>query len=191
MPNSRYKVFGITGYATSGKDTAAEVLIQEGWQPVSFADPIRQALLALDPLIPWPGFWNKLFLRRPQRLSRIIEEYGWDAAKSQWPEIRRLMQKMGTEVFRVIFGDQAVLDIAERKIKSYSGPSVIRDVRYQDEVDLVHRLGGVVARVVRPGVGPVNAHKSDALDFDVDFLLFNDDTKRRLWQQVMATVFET
>ena len=51
----RSVLIGLCGYAAAGKDTAARVLIDEFFfQRVAFADPIKAALLALDPFVPGP-----------------------------------------------------------------------------------------------------------------------------------------
>ena len=43
---------GITGYAGSGKDTAALALLNNGFERRAFADPLRAGLLGIDPWLP-------------------------------------------------------------------------------------------------------------------------------------------
>jgi dephospho-CoA kinase len=47
----RYNLVGLTGYARSGKDTAAQVLINDGFNRVAFADPMKNMLYALNPIV--------------------------------------------------------------------------------------------------------------------------------------------
>ena len=45
-------IIGLTGYAQSGKDTVAQVLVDNyGFNRVSFADPIRKLLYETNPML--------------------------------------------------------------------------------------------------------------------------------------------
>jgi dephospho-CoA kinase len=45
-------IIGLSGYARSGKDTVAELLcLNYGFRRISFADPMREAILILNPKI--------------------------------------------------------------------------------------------------------------------------------------------
>ena len=45
-------IIGLSGYARSGKDAVAQVLVSEfGFKRVAFADPIRDLLYEMDPKI--------------------------------------------------------------------------------------------------------------------------------------------
>ncbi len=82
-------IIGLSGYARSGKDTVAELLVLNyGFKRVAFADGIRDALIALNPI-----------LHDGHRLNEVVQMYGWDVAKAK-DEVRRLLQVMGTEVGR-------------------------------------------------------------------------------------------
>lgn len=69
---------------------------------------------------------------------------------------RKIMQVIGTELFRHELPKhfptiQSIwVQTMERKIKSLpsSAKIVIDDVRFPDEIDLVHKLGGEVIRII-------------------------------------------
>src|SRR5688572_21988709 len=64
------QIIGLTGYAGAGKNNAADGLVSDGWTAISFADPIREALLALNPYFKCQdGF---------ETLDVEIELFGWD-----------------------------------------------------------------------------------------------------------------
>ena len=108
-------LIGLCGYAAAGKDTAARVLIDEFFfQRVAFADPIKAALLALDPLVPGPGEDQYL------RLSEFCQERSWAEVK-EYPEVRRLMQILGTEVGRNLFDPEIWVKLAESKMPDMLG----------------------------------------------------------------------
>ncbi len=150
-------LIGLCGYAGVGKDTAAQVLLEElRFQRIAFADPIKGALLALDPLVP--GAKEGEYLR----LSEFAAERDWSEIK-EYPEVRRLMQILGTEVGRNLFDPEIWVRLAERKLESTLsvGDVVITDVRFPNEARLVRGYGGLLVRIERPGYGPVNEHVSD------------------------------
>ena len=83
----------LTGCKRSGKDSAAQVLIDRGWVNLAFADPLRTMALAINPIVNYDFQCNVV------RLKDMVESYGWDFAKRD-PEVRRLLQVIGTEAVR-------------------------------------------------------------------------------------------
>jgi hypothetical protein len=174
---SERQIIGLCGYAGSGKDTAAAGLVAEGWTRVAFADGVREALLALNPEISMAHL-----------SSYLVHWGGWDEAKRQIPEIRTLLQRMGTEVGRAFFGDDCWINIARRKIKDINGNVVITDVRFENEADAIYAMGGEVFRIERPGVGPKNDHASEKLEFFVNRTISNDGTTQELQDRLRQFV---
>lgn len=169
------QVIALHGYAQSGKDTVAAFLKEHGYERLAFADALRDVLYALNPLVlrgmNGSQGWD--------RLATIVNEFGWDRAKVQFPEVRTLMQRMGTEAGRQVLGDSIWVDIVLRQIKERpSQRFVITDMRFENELAALTTYGSdvLLAKIVRPGVGAVNAHVSDAgLPDDLfDVLLRNE-----------------
>ncbi len=123
---------------------------------VSFADPIREALLALDPWVNANGWW---------RLSELVGTFGWDYTKREYTEVRTLLQRMGTEAGRNIHGFDCWVDIACDRICKANGSVIVTDLRFENELKMVRDLDGVVVHVTRPGVGKVNNHISEQMDY--------------------------
>lgn len=181
-------LLGLCGYAGVGKDTAAEVLLEElGFQRIAFADPIKAALLALDPLVPDKDGSNHV------HLSEFSADRDWAEVK-EYPEVRRLMQIMGTEVGRNLFDSDLWVRIAERKLQSVMsvGDAVITDVRFPNEARLVKRHGGLLIRIERPEFGPVNEHVSDRASesWTYDLRLENDSDVTGLHEKMKNVVDE-
>ena len=159
-------IIGLSGYARSGKDTVAQLLcLNYGFKRISFADPMREAILTLNPKID-----------SITHVSHYVEDYGWDLAK-QNPEIRRLLQVFGTDVGRRMFGEDVWIDIAFKHIDRDSRV-VIADVRFPNEAKAIKDRGGKVIRINRHNHSAVNAHKSEiAMDnYMFDHVLYNDGT---------------
>ena len=159
-------IIGLSGYARSGKDTMASTLcLNYGYRRVSFADPMREAILTLNPKID-----------SITHVSDYVQDYGWDMAK-QNPEIRRLLQVFGTEIGRKMFGENVWIDMAFKDIKPDENV-VIADVRFPNEADAIKQRGGKVIRVNRHNHSAVNRHKSEiAMDnYMFDHAIYNDGT---------------
>jgi hypothetical protein len=163
-------IIGLCGYAQSGKDTAADLLAQYGFERRAFADALREVVYRIDPLIPIPAD----SLDGTYRLQHIVDGWGWDFAKTAYPEVRRLLQVTGTEAVRQVLGESIWVDHIMDGIVGDEN-IVITDVRYPDEVAAVKEAGGIVVWIHRDGVGPVNSHASDnALSAEnADYILFN------------------
>lgn len=149
------RLIGLTGFAGSGKDTAALILAQEhGFARVAFADPLRDMLYALNP-IAHGGPMGTL------RVASIVDSFGWDTAKREFPEVRRLLQRIGTEVGRATFGEDVWLDRGMSKARASQAPVVFTDVRMGNEALAIRALSGQVWRVARPGVSALDDHVSE------------------------------
>jgi hypothetical protein len=163
-------LIGVTGYAQSGKDTAAQVMRDEyGFRIVSWADALRRDIAVLDPIIAPNG----------TRLSDV-GYMSYEQLKRDFPEYRRLLQVYGTDVHRTIDSDYWL----KRTMQSIEEGEnvVIPDVRFPNEAQVVDHL----LLVSRKGVGPVNDHPSDqGLAFPyADAEVYNNWTLERFHEDV-------
>jgi hypothetical protein len=183
-------VIGLHGYAQSGKDTVASML--DGYKRLAFADRLRECTYALDPMVE--------FHDRHVRLQSIVDMHGWDYAKVNCDEVRRLLQVFGTEVGRELIRDMIWVDIVLDQIADGLGEDeeqfVITDMRFINEVNGLLQFGEDMMvpvelwKITRPGVGPVNTHVSDAgLDDDLfDLIIENDGTLEDLQAKVLLAI---
>ncbi len=197
---------GLSGYARSGKDTAAKVLTEGSWVRESFADRLRAFLLALDPIIESDvesyvtGCCDECVSTDYDvthvRLSQIVHQFGWEKAKDSYDEVRELLQRCGTEAGRKVLGEDVWVNAVFAGWDGFT-PTVITDVRFPNEARAVKERGGVVLRVERPGVGPREdalggVHPSETAldDWDFDAVLVNDGTLDDLHAKVVQAVAE-
>lgn len=170
---------GLMGYARSGKDTAGRHLVAEhGYTRIGFADGVRDSLLALDPIVEAyagnrGGYPKEIFLGTC-RLSEIVRQHGWERAKDEYPEVRELLQRHGTDAVRGVIGDDTWVWLALRKIgdaRQDETPVAVTDVRFPNEAAVLRNLGFTLVWVDRPGCEPVNGHASEtsvsAADADI------------------------
>lgn len=180
-------IIGLAGYARVGKDTAAKFLTDKGWTRVAFADGVRESVLTLNPWIPgeYETSSNSINLRI-SRLSVIVGEVGWEEAK-KIPEVRRLLQVMGTEVGRDMFGYNTWVN---RAVSKFTENTVITDVRFENEAKAIKDRGGIIVKISRPGFSSLNQHASEVgLPVNlVDWFLDNDGSVELLHKKVNDVV---
>lgn len=176
------RLIGLTGYARTGKDTVGGFLVsQHGFQRVSFADKLREVALAADPYVklstdPEDDYYA--------RLTRVVDAYGWEGAKAH-DDVRRLLQRLGTDAGRNILGENVWVDAALQGLDP-DGFYVFTDVRFPNEADAIRDKGGVIWRISRPGYEPINGHASEtAMDsYNVDISIVNDRSMEDLAEKV-------
>lgn len=149
-------VIGLSGLKGSGKDTAARALYDLGWTRAAFADPLRDMLYMLDPLIGDADGTQP----NAMRWQEYMDAVGYDQAKKH-PEVRRLMQVFGTEVMRQQYGQDAWVNLMAEKIRREPGNYVLTDVRFDNEAKMVHAFGGFMVRIERDGLS-ADGHASEA-----------------------------
>lgn len=201
------KLIGLTGpprgsglgTAGCGKDTAAAALVSAGWTRDAFADRMRTAMLALDPLVM--NGRDQLY-----RLSEIVAREGWDTAKRDHPEVRRLLQKFGTEAGRDIHGTDCWVNLLFKKTwwdsedgsvpvvsnrENRRSGVVVTDCRFENEAEAIRRAGGLVISITRPGLahldGGNSSHPSeDGLpDHLIDARIVNEGTVADLHRAIL------
>lgn len=176
------RLLGLLGYAQHGKDSTADVLeTQLGYKRYAFADQLRLAVATLDPFLP-TGI----------RYNQLMESQGYELAKKN-PEVRRLLQVMGTEVGRDIFGEDVWTSALGRKLaREKPDLAVVTDVRFPNEAEFIRDLGGELVHVSRPGfdsgVGTMHASEAHvaALADEADLFIYNNGTLQDLHREVVT-----
>jgi hypothetical protein len=161
-------IIGLTGYARSGKDTVAKILVDNyGYTRVAFADKIRELLYETNPQVG------------STRLVSLVNEYGWDVAKAS-PEVRHLLQELGVGA-RKVFGAGFWVHEAMKTMLNDPRPDmnyVVTDVRFLNEADMIKVNKGQIWRVQRTGVEAVNSHISEMQmdNYEVNQTFVNNGT---------------
>lgn len=143
------RLIGLGGALRAGKDAVGDHLVDKhGFQKLGMSDALNEALLVLNPWIISPHY------ARPLRYQELHNLVGYVEAKKN-PEVRRLLQVLGTEVGREMISEDVWADIAERKISRLLGSGqsvVITAMRFPNEIEMLDRLGGFSVWVERDAV---------------------------------------
>lgn len=173
-------IIGLTGKQHVGKDTVAEYLVKNyHFKHRKFAAGLYQAVETLDPFV-------QLVNGECRRLSDLLKVHDWTYLKKNVPECRRLLECMGTEVGRNIFGQHIWADIA-LNAKNVEPKIVFSDVRFLNEVDRIKLYRGMIVRVVRPNDDYPQTDHSSNIELDnypADCTLFNNKTIEDLRRRV-------
>jgi hypothetical protein len=169
---------GLTGLASVGKDTVADLLVTH-WEfrKLAFADALRgevasafgidlrllsdpatknapHAALALR-MSDGPAFCDAVIAALAMRGDAPKTPAEWHAFHCQPRSPRQIMQWWGTEYRRRQSPRYWTLQLAAR-VNAYRRDGgtrfVITDCRFDNEVDTLRALGGTIWQVTRPGV---------------------------------------
>lgn len=140
-------IIGFCGLIGSGKDTAADYLVNyHGFRRDSFANSLKDALSNIFG-------WDRAMLEGRTKESRAWRDRvdTWWAERLGMPNLtpRLMLQHWGTEVCRAAFHDDIWIASLENKLRNTSDDVVISDVRFPNEIAAIHNAGGIVIRIKR------------------------------------------
>jgi hypothetical protein len=175
-------IIGLTGVKRSGKDTAGKILANSlpgKTRTIAYADPLKRYAYDLNPAVGFDYMTDTLIY-----LQDVVDTIGWEGGKDEFPEIRKTLQRLGTEVFRRHVSHSYWTDLMDNEVAQMraSGVSaIITDCRFQNELDLVKSWGGgFTIRIERDSVAP-DAHSAHASEtgiasLEVDYVVQNNGT---------------
>lgn len=131
------RLVGLAGAAGAGKDTLATLMVVDDWEHVAFADPLKDICV--------------------RHLGLSMDDVSTQEGKRRYNEFwgmtnREILQRVGTEAMRNGFDKDVWVKIMERKLTYMlmrGGKVLVTDCRFDNEAELIWRLGGVMANVVR------------------------------------------
>jgi hypothetical protein len=157
-------VVGLGHTAQVGKDTAAQILIEQlGFTRISIADQIRLFMEEINPIIgrSGPGPVRVMDALEYEETIGFSRMEAWELIRKKYPEVRTLQQEIG-RVVRSTFGVESWTDVLKRRMVTSidTGRFVMTDVRFPSEVDFIRAFQGPVIKIFRPGVEPLD-HETD------------------------------
>jgi hypothetical protein len=140
-------IIGFVGFIGSGKDTAADYLVNfHEFRRDSFANTLKDAVANVFG-------WDRTLLEGRTKEAREWREQvdTWWATRLEMPKLtpRWVLQYWGTDVLRNAFHDDIWIASLENKMRKTGDNIVISDVRFPNEIKAIHNAGGIVVRVKR------------------------------------------
>jgi hypothetical protein len=144
-------IIGICGFIGSGKDTAADYLVNfHEFRRESFAGALKDAVSAVFG-------WDRTMLEGRTKSAREWREQvdPWWAEHLNMPNLtpRWVLQYWGTEVIRDGFHDDMWIASLENKLRNSQDSIVISDCRFPNEIKSIQAQGGRIVWVQR-GITP-------------------------------------
>ena len=139
-------IIGLVGFIGSGKDTAADYLVNfHGFRRESFASSLKDAVASVFG-------WDRMMLE-----GRTTQSREWREQRDDWwserldREItpRWVLQHWGTEVIREGFHNDMWIASLENKIRTSKDSIVITDCRFPNEIQAIQAQGGKIIWVQR------------------------------------------
>lgn len=176
-------IIGLIGRSGAGKTTLAQYIVNKyGHTEYAIAEPIKK-------MLSYCGFTREqLYGSQQQKLERNILN-GWTAREA----MRKLgdagrsirlesenenVQPMSISIWNNIAGENI------SKLLKQHDCVVVSDIRYSDEIEMLHRLfpNVYLVKIVRDGRGPVD-HSSEDIDrLPYNFLIDNNRTEQDMFE---------
>lgn len=186
-------LIGIVGLIGSGKDTAAQRLVDKhGYRRDSFAKSLKDAVAAMFN-------WDREMLEGGTKESREWRERPdafWSQKFDKDVTPRWVLQHFGTEVMRGHMYDGIWVDSC---LGRYDGtPTVISDTRFPNEVEQIRARGGKIIRVkkgpdpewftsyVEGNIQPASVHSSEYVwaRSEFDIVIENNGSIEDLYKKI-------
>ena len=138
-------VIGLVGFIGSGKGTAGDILSGMGYAKESFAKGVKDTASVMFG-------WDRKLLEGDTEESRKWRETPdkyWSFKFGRDFTPREALQKMGTEVGRDVFHKDFWVFELENRLMFHDTPVVVTDVRFPNEIDWIHSIGGKVIEIQR------------------------------------------
>ena len=185
-------IISLSGYSGSGKDTVGTILQQidkdSHWEIKKWAGKLKQVAELLTG-IPVEKFEDQEFKK-----TNLGKQ--WNDRINNPMSVRDFLQKLGTEGLRdglhtntwvnALMADYKCVP-ADRAPNGWDCPNwIITDTRFPNEAQAIKDAGGIIIRVTRPGIGPVNDHPSETglNQWNFDYEIQNDGTLENLINSV-------
>ena len=189
-------IIGICGLISSGKDSVADILVQEkNFKKISFADKLKDGVATVFG-------WDRSMLEGKTSNSRNWREEKddfWSAELGKDISPRLVLQLFGTECMRQGFYDGVWVSLVKKHIIDNPKQNfVIPDVRFPNEANMIKSIHGEVWRMRRGpdpvwfrmyqdlGIEPTEVHESEWAWANTNFnkILDNNGTLLELRSQV-------
>lgn len=169
-------IIGLTGLKRSGKDTFAQALVDQGFELVRFADPLKEMLRTM---YRCAGLNDETIERK---IEGDLKEEPCSILLGKTP--RHAMQTLGTE-WRDLIDRDLWTSIWLGKA-AVGNPMVVPDVRFHHEAMVIRRMGGTIVRIWRPGQSMADFHVSETemMSIKPDHVIENDGTIEELQAKV-------
>ena len=163
-------IIGLCGFQGSGKDTFANYLVQNhNFIKLSFASAVKDVLNILFD-------WNRELIEGGTIESREFRETTdlWWSEKLHINNLtpRKMLQFIGTDLFRDKFNADIWTLIVENKIKNVIQNNIqqniiISDCRFPNEIAMIKKYNGILIHIQRNNLNQNNIHNNSNIHSNI------------------------
>ena len=152
-------ILAFCGPIGSGKDEAATVAGEFGYDKIGFADHLKE-------------------------VCKFITGHDYTLRETKDSEVfpgvtgRRVLEVIGTEAMRTLNPNFWIDKVLEKK------DIAICDVRFPNEVEAIQKAGGIVIKIIREGCQRTGHESDNWEELKSDFCIINDGTLEEFKQEV-------
>ena len=194
-------IIGVSGYSGSGKDLVGTM--------IQFLASRNNAKVSLEDILDFPinhqywleeqsGWEIKKWAGKLKTIASMLtgipvekfedQEFKKTDLGPEWDmTVRDFLQKLGTDAVRDGLHTNAWVNAL---IADYTNESkwVITDTRFPNEAEAIRKKDGILIRVERPGVKPINNHPSETGldDYTFDHVIKNNGSIEDLLLKVKS-----
>lgn len=182
-------LIGITGYKRSGKDTAGEYFIKQGYIKYAFAGPLKKACQEIFMFTDeqtegkdkekYDDRWNI-------SARKVFQRFGTEIFRENladfYPEMEKIKENFWTYRFKIWYENQLEIN---KDVKI-----VVTDVRFDNEANIIKELGGIIIKVERKNKKNLDQHKSETSieKIKCDYLVKNDSNIENYYKKLTKIV---
>ena len=177
-------IYAVSGLAGSGKDTVADYIAKKFDIPkVAFADPVREMVADIDPIIGVLG-------GEAVHYTDAVEKIGYRATKDTFPEARRFFDSLATRTIRNKIDKDYFVNLTLDRAWDL-GSVVISDARFDNEKEAIKHTypqSSKIILVTRDDVEGLD-YESERINTDyIDHIISNNGTIEELYERVDLVV---
>ena len=191
-------IIGICGLIGCGKGTVGDILVEQGFVKLSFADKLKDGVGAVFG-------WNRAMLEGDTVESRewreTVDNF-WTKETGREITPRLVLQEFGTDCMRLGFDDGIWVSLVKQELLENTNQNyVLPDVRFENEIQMLKSIGGKIWEVKRgPDPQWLIEYESTGIDPDVhpsewrwvkgkkDAVIENNGTLRELQKKVCKQI---
>lgn len=177
-------LIGITGLKGHGKDTIADRLVSNyQFNKVPFANPLKEALKEIFMFSDEQLYGNEKEVPDPRWFGitprKVMQFAGTELLRDQ---LAKLIPELGQDVWIHRFK----LFYENEKEKNENLRIAISDARFKNKGIVIKKLGGIIIKVMRPGIITNDTHKSETEQNEIepDIIIINDGSLDELYAKV-------